>query len=146
MEPTVLLGEHVIVDDSFYRARAPERGDIVAYTLASDPRTTLLKRIVGLPFETIEIRHKFVFVNAQRIGESYVEHRDAADYTGTSKAEPFKSRDSFGPVKLGMEQYFVLGDNRDQSRDSRYDGPIRRGQIIGKVVIIKGSKRFRQLN
>ena len=144
MEPTVLRGEHVIVNDSAYRTQPPERGDIIAYTLASDPSTIFLKRIVGLPFETVEIRHKVVYVNGRRMGESYVEHRDSADYAGTKKAEPFKSRDSFGPLKLGMDQYFVLGDNRAQSMDSRYHGPVRRAQIIGKVDRTMGGKRFRQ--
>jgi len=142
MEPTVMHGDHVIVNELAYRTSQPSRGDIVVYTFASDPKNNLLKRIVGLPFETIAIKHKQLYVNGRKMGESYVQHRDNDDYTETSKPEPFKSRDSFGPQKLGMDEYFVLGDNRDQSMDSRYHGPVRRRNIVGKVERTQGTTRF----
>jgi len=135
-------GDHVIVNELAYRTSQPSRGDIVVYTFASDPKNNLLKRIVGLPFETIAIKHKQLYVNGRKMGESYVQHRDNDDYTETSKPEPFKSRDSFGPQKLGMDEYFVLGDNRDQSMDSRYHGPVRRRNIVGKVERTQGTTRF----
>ena len=100
----------------------------------------MMKRIVGLPLEKMEIRHKVLYVNSKPLSEPYVVHSDPTDNTGASK-EPYKSRDTLGPITLAFNEYFILGDNRDSSNDSRYHGPVRRSALVGKVTL--GMTRFR---
>ena len=138
MEPTILRGDHVAVDETSYRSSRPARGDIISYKDPLSPETALVKRIVALPLETVEIRHKQLFVNGRPLEEPYVVHRDERDYSGAS-TEPYKSRDSFGPISLALTEYFVLGDNRDSSMDSRYHGAVSGMLVIGKVIKIRGS-------
>ena len=144
MEPTIMRGEQIVVDDTAYRGRRPKRGDIVAYRIAAYPQKIMAKRVVALPLETVEIQHKALYVNGAVATEPYVVHSDTSDYTGESK-EPFKSRDSFAPLRLAMNEYFILGDNRDSSADSRYHGPVRASQLIGRVVAVRGPAGERQL-
>ena len=144
MEPTVLRDERVLVDEAAYRVSMPARGDIVVYRSPLSSETLLLKRIVGMPGETVEIKHKSLFINGVKLHEQYAVHTDSADYTGTNKLEPYRSRDSFGPLKLGLMEYFVLGDNRDTSMDSRYHGAVPRTSLIGKVSKAIGKAGVRE--
>ena len=146
MEPAIRRGEQVVVNELAYKTALPERGDIIAYQSPADAKVILLKRVIALPFETVELRHKSVYINGQRLGEGYVTHSDPTDYTGTKKPEPFRSRDAFGPLKLAMNEYFVLGDNRDQSSDSRFQGPIPRRLIIGRAERVLRSNGLRELH
>ena len=137
MDPTIKRGEHVVVNEAAYRSARPKRGDVVAYRNPSSPETVMVKRVVGLPLEKVEIRHKTLFVAGKALAETYVVHRDETDHTGATE-EPFKSRDSFGPISLALNQYFVLGDNRDSSMDSRYHGPVSASALAGQVVKVRG--------
>ena len=129
MEPTVLLGDHVIVDKSAYAFSEPKRGDIVFYT-ATDPSPIIfMKRIVGMPGETIEIRNREVFINGKKIDEPYVQFlrpSTGATFNGNSVA----------PTVIPADTYFLLGDNRDNSLDSRFIGPVQRRQFLGKAKTI----------
>jgi signal peptidase I len=145
MQPTILRNEHVQVDEEAYSSGGPRRGDIVAYHLPTNPETLLVKRVIGLPGETVEIRRKSVIINGVPLAEAYAVHTDPQDYSGTTKPEPYKSRDSFGPSKLGITEYFVLGDNRDSSMDSRYHGAVDRGLLNGKVIKIAGDAGVREV-
>jgi signal peptidase I len=145
MEPTILQNEVVQVDEDAFNSVGPQRGDIVTYHLPPNPQTLLVKRVVGLPGETIEIRRKSVFINGVPLAEAYAVHTDPQDHSGTTKPEPYKSRDTFGPSKLGLTEYFVLGDNRDTSMDSRYHGPVDRGLLKGKVIKIAGDTGVREV-
>jgi signal peptidase I len=130
MEPTVLLGDDVVVDKSAYAFSEPKRGDIVFYRATQRPEMILMKRIVGLPGETIEIRNKEVFVDGKKIDEPYVQFlRPSAD-DGTFNG------DSVGPTVIPPDAYFLLGDNRDNSNDSRFMGPVQRQQFLGKAKTI----------
>jgi signal peptidase I len=145
MEPTILQNERVQVDEEAFNSAGPQRGDIVAYHLPANPETLLVKRVVGLPGETVEIRRKAVLINGAPLAEAYAVHTDPQDYSGTTKGEPYKSRDSFGPFKLDLTEYFVLGDNRDLSMDSRYHGAVARGLLKGKVIKVAGEAGIREV-
>lgn len=117
MEPNLHENERLIIDKLSYQLRAPQRHDIVVLDLPHMDEL-LVKRIIGLPGELVEIRHGEVFVNGEPI------------------AEPFPHDLGFQsspPVILGPLTYFVLGDNRENSNDSRAFGPIRRDTIVGRV-------------
>jgi signal peptidase I len=129
MEPTVLVGDHVVVDKSAYAFSEPKRGDIVFFRATEHPETIFMKRIVGMPGETIEIRNKEVFVNGKKIDEPYVQ------FLRPSTGATFNG-DSVAPTVIPAEAYFLLGDNRDNSLDSRFIGPVLRRQFLGKAKTI----------
>jgi len=129
MEPTVLIGDHVVVDKSAYAFSEPKRRDIAFYRATQRSQTISMKRIVGMPGETIEIRNREVFINGKKIDEPYVQFlRPSTDGTfpGVSMA----------PTIIPPDAYFLLGDNRDNSADSRFIGPVQRRQFLGKAQTI----------
>ena len=129
MEPTVLVGDHVVVDKTAYALSEPKRGDIVFYKANQHPQTIFMKRIVGMPGETIEIRNREVFVNGKKIDEPQVQFlRSSTDGTFNG--------DSVAPTVMPADAYFLLGDNRDNSLDSRFMGPVQRRQFLGKAKTI----------
>ena len=119
MQPNLHEGEYTIVDKIAYQLHAPERGDIVVFERPGQP--DLIKRVIGLPGETIEIRGGQVFINGSPIAEPYI----------TTPAT-----DSMGPQTLEPDHYFVMGDNRNNSSDSRSFGPISAQVIVGRAWII----------
>jgi len=128
MEPTFDDHEYLIIDELSYRFRAPVRGEVVVFRYPLDPRQYFIKRIVGLPGETIRVSDsKIVIVNA--------EHPDgfALDETGYLSADTITHGDR--TVVLGADEYFVLGDNRTASLDSRTFGPLPAKHIVGRVWI-----------
>jgi len=120
MEPSVHPGQYVLVDKVSYRLGEPQRGDVIVfnYPLATD--RDFIKRIVGLPGETVSITGGAVQINGQPITEPYIAAPSAAS----------------GAWTLGPAQYFVMGDNRNSSSDSRSWGPLERQYLIGKAVMI----------
>ena len=117
MEPNLHQNERLIVDKLSYRVRAPERGDIVVVD-RPDMEEMLVKRIVALPGEQVEIRRGVVYVNGAPISEPFA--HDMTEY-------------DMPRITLGPLSYFVLGDNRGNSNDSRSFGPVTRDQILGRV-------------
>lgn len=113
------------------QSRSPRQGDIVVFRFPRDESRDFIKRIIGFPGDTVEIRDKQVFVNGAPLREDYAAHDDARILSGD--VDP---RDNFGPITLSSGQFFVLGDNRDHSHDSRYFGPVRIGAIEGKARTI----------
>lgn len=112
-------GDHAIFSRSF---DGPVRGDIVVFHYPPDPSMSYIKRIIGLPNEELEIRDGKVLINGQSIAEPYL-----ADRLNVS-ARPY------GPLKIPVDNYFVMGDNRDNSSDSRIWGPLPRKFIYGRFV------------
>ena len=102
-----------------------------------------MKRIVGLPGETIEIRDKQLFVNGSPLAEPYVHHEDREIYPRNDMLpEPYRSRDQFGPLTIPASHYFMLGDNRDRSHDSRWWGALPAKNVIGRAVLVGMGWRF----
>jgi len=117
MEPNLSPHQRLIVEKFSYRLRAPDRNDIVVVDLPQID-DMLVKRVVGLPGETIEVRRGFVYVNGELLAEPFPHDVDHA---------------TMAPMRLDQHQYFVLGDNRDNSNDSRIFGPVSDERIVGRV-------------
>ena len=110
------------------------RGDIVVFKYPDEPERDFIKRVIGLPGETIELRNKKVYVNGQPLEEPYVHFLEPAH--NAQEVTSFDVRERYGPVTVPAGQYFVMGDNRDNSQDSRYWGFLRRDYVKGKALLI----------
>lgn len=123
MVPTLAYGDNLIVDKISYRFRDPERFDIIVFPSPDEPGKNYIKRIIGLPGETVQIDGDVIYINGQLLEENY--GAEPMQYSGTAQEG----------VILGEDEYFVLGDNRNVSKDSRYDivGNISRDDIIGRA-------------
>lgn len=125
MEPTFSSNQYLIVDELSYRLGKPERGDVVILRPPLDSSKFYIKRIVGLPNETVEITDGIVKITADYNQLGFILNEDYVTYT---------KGDSLN-VKLGSDEYFVMGDNRAASSDSRAWGPVEEKSIIGKAFI-----------
>lgn len=125
MEPNFSSGEYLLIDEVSYHFGEPSRGDVVIFRYPKNPSRTFIKRVVGLPGEKVQIKDGEVtisnldFPKGKKLNESYIEENTPGD----------------AEVSLKEDEYFVLGDNRDHSSDSRKWGAISREDIIGKVWI-----------
>jgi signal peptidase I len=119
MEPTLVQDERLIVSKLSYRLHEPQRGDIIVFHDPQEPSRNLIKRIIGLPGEIIEINSGQVFVNGQQLDEPYLN-------SPSLRAEPQT------PIPEGT--YFVMGDNRNNSSDSRSWGVLAKDRIVGKAA------------
>ena len=138
MEPTLGMGDVVFVR----RGSAVARGDLTAFHYPLEPKTIFLKRVIAVPGDVVEIRDKEVILNGKKIEEPYAQHVDGMLYLPNPELpEPYRSRDQFGPVKVPPDSYFMLGDNRDRSSDSRYWGFVPRNLVVGKVAVAISAKR-----
>lgn len=124
MEPTLHNGERLLVDKLTYRFRPPNRGEIVVFQYPADPRRRFIKRIIGVPGDTIEIHDNVVYLNGIPLQEEYVQGP-------TRWMHP-------GPVTVPPDHYFVLGDNRLNSDDSRFQdvGFVPRRNVVGRAVFV----------
>ncbi|MBQ3058922.1 MAG: signal peptidase I [Desulfovibrio sp.] len=109
----------------FYEGRQPERGDIIIFEYPKDPSVDFIKRVVGLPGDVIEVRNKQFYRNGEPVSESYVQ------FTDPHRQEAV--RDNYGPVTVPPGKYFVMGDNRDNSMDSRFWGFVDKDAIRAKA-------------
>ena len=149
MEENLLIGDHLLVNKfvlgpsiaAAERALLPlgtiRRGDVIVFKYPEDPDRDFIKRVVGLPGETLELRAKKVYIDGMPLDEPYAHYleplrtsRDLQEVTS------FDVRDQYGPVTVPTDQYFVMGDNRDNSQDSRYWGFLPRGFVKGKALVI----------
>jgi signal peptidase I len=131
MSPTLENGDHFIAKLEKYGDRVPRRGDIIVFPYPEDRSVSFVKRVIGLPGERIEIKDKVVFINDQRLADPWGEYKGKVTFP--SDVNP---RDSFGPVDIPEGAVFVLGDNRDNSFDSRFWGHVETKDIEGKAVFI----------
>ncbi len=126
MMPTLLVGDHILVDKTV-SGEDVKRGDIIVFKWPKDTRKSFVKRVVGVSGDKIEIRDKQLYINGNLLKEDYVIHT----YDSIRK-----ERDNFGPVTVPNDSLFMLGDNRDNSYDSRMVGFVNYHMVEGKVIKI----------
>jgi signal peptidase I len=143
MIPTLLIGDYLLVnklaygiknpikDDFIYFWKFPKRQEIVVFTYPQNKKLDFIKRVIGLPGDTVQIVNKKVYVNGKLLNEPYVQFSDPEIYP-----QEISPRDNYGPIKVPPEHIFVLGDNRDQSYDSRFWGFVPIKYLKGKALII----------
>jgi signal peptidase I len=130
MSPTLLNGDHVLVKKRLFY-RGTERGDIIVFRFPGDPSREFMQRAVAVEGDTIESGNKIIYVNGKTVQEPYIQHIDPSLQSRESSP-----RDNFGPLAVPSNKCFALGDNRDQSYDSRYWGYVDLKDIEGKAVVI----------
>jgi signal peptidase I len=124
MEPSLRIGDHLLVTKLIHE---PQRGELIIFPFPGDPTQTFVKRIIGLPGDRISIQNKTVIRNGAPLIESYAEHRD-------NIIQP--QRDNFQEVVVPDGSYFVLGDNRDRSLDSRFWGFVPKASVLGRPWLV----------
>jgi signal peptidase I len=126
MEPTFYDGDYLIIDEITYQFRGPQRGEAIVFSYPNDPSQKYIKRIVGLPAETIVIEDGQITIYTDGLPQSL----DESDYLPESYTTSGDLE-----IRLDNNEYFVLGDNRAVSSDSRRWGPLPEGNIIGRVFL-----------
>jgi signal peptidase I len=139
MIPTLVIGDHILVNKFIYGTNIPftheeilvfddpERGDIIVFEYPRNPERDFIKRIIGVGGDKIEIKDKKIFINGEPMDDPWGSFTDPTIR---------KQRDNFGPIVVPEGKYFVMGDNRDNSHDSRFWGFVSRDQIKGEAFII----------
>jgi signal peptidase I len=145
MENNLLVGDHLLVNKFAYAPtltalertllpiRQVHRGDVIVFKYPVEPDRDFIKRVIGLPGETLEVKRKEVYINGKPLTEPYVHFIRPLSPEG---AESLDVRDDFGPVTVPPDQYFMMGDNRDNSQDSRFWGFMPADYIKGKALMI----------
>ncbi len=149
MENNLLIGDHLLVnklvlgptESSIERGLLPtgtiHRGDVIVFKYPEDPNRDFIKRVIGLPGETLELREKKVYINGVPLVEPYAHYlQPAAEESDLHEVTSFDLRERYGPVTVPPNQYFVMGDNRDNSQDSRYWGFLPRHYVKGRALMI----------
>lgn len=129
MVPALLPGDHVIAHRAAYHTTQPQRGEIIVYRYPDENGKLFIHRVIGVPGDRIAIRQQVVEVNEEALTEPSVLHTDGPGIAGDV-------RDNLGPLTVPPDTYFVLGDNREQSLDSRFLGPVGKEHILGQAVFI----------
>ncbi|MEW6571264.1 MAG: signal peptidase I [Nitrospirota bacterium] len=143
MIPTLLIGDHILVNKFMYGTKIPftdnkvlaikkpENGDIIVFKYPENPKKDFIKRVIAVEGDVIQARNKIIYVNGRPINEPYAHH-----YDKNIRMAGYDPRDNFGPLLVPEGKVFVMGDNRDQSYDSRYWGFVDLRAIKGKAFII----------
>ncbi len=121
MEPTLLPHDRVLVSKILYRLHDPARGDVIVLRYPRNQERNYIKRVIGLSGETIQVKDGKVYVNGQPIHEMYLNGTIAGEY---------------GPFKVPADSVFVMGDNRNNSEDSRSFGPLKKSLVVGRAVLV----------
>jgi signal peptidase I len=149
MENNLLIGDHLLVNKFVFgpaetaleRALLPvrpiKRLEIIVFKYPEEPDRDYIKRVIGLPGETVEVREKKVYINGTALDEPYVHFLQPPAATSEfHEVTSFDVRERYGPVTVPANHYFMMGDNRDNSQDSRYWGFLPRENIKGKSLVI----------
>ncbi|MDD5343847.1 MAG: signal peptidase I [Smithella sp.] len=143
MVPTLLVGDHILVNKFLYGIKIPllrrtiipvsnpQRSDIVVFIYPNDRSKDFIKRVIGVAGDKIEIKNKKIFINDKEYKDSYGIYSDNVIYPAS-----IQNRDNFGPVTVPEKSIFVMGDNRDESLDSRFWGFVNLKDVEGKAFII----------
>jgi signal peptidase I len=147
MESTLLVGDYLIANRMSYVVKVPltdivvltlgepERGDVIIFRFPEDRSKDFVKRVIAKKGDVVEIKDKVLYVNGQRV-QIGAAHFDDSRVIPASLAP----RDNFGPVTVPKDSYFVMGDNRDNSYDSRFWGFLKKRDLVGKAEIIYFSR------
>lgn len=142
MEDTLAIGDHLLVskfiygtkipftDSQIIKVRDPRQGDVIVFEYPEDPSKDFIKRVVGTPGDVVEGRDKKVYVNGRLYQNPHEVHKEK-----DTIPKEMNPRDTFGPVTVPANSYFVMGDNRDRSYDSRFWGFVTRDKIKGLAFI-----------
>ncbi len=145
MEPTLLVGDHILVNKFVYGIRvpiannvivpvkSPKQFDIIVFQYPRDRSVDYIKRVIGLPLQKIQIVDKKIYVNDKLLKDPYGYYSDPRIVPGP--------RDNFGPVVVPADHYFAMGDNRDNSSDSRFWGFVPSRDLVGEAFVIYWSWR-----
>jgi signal peptidase I len=150
MEPNLLIGDHLLVNKFVFaptattrlqRALLPvgtiARRDVIVFKYPEEPDRDFIKRVIGLPGDTVELREKKVYVNGTALEEPYAHFLEQPGGSGEfHEVTSFDVRERYGPVTVPADHFFVMGDNRDNSQDSRYWGFLPRDYVKGKALLI----------
>ena len=149
MEENLLIGDHLLVNKFVFGPTATpiergvlpvgriRRGDVIVFKYPEEPERDFIKRVIGLPGETVELREKRVFINGTRLDEPYVHFlQPPGQNSEFHEVTSFDVRERYGPVTVPPTHFFVMGDNRDNSQDSRYWGFLPRDYVKGKALVI----------
>jgi len=120
MEPNFHQGDYLLVDELSFRFREPRRGEVIVFKYPPRPQLRYIKRIIGLPGDEVVIKNGLVLINGKILDES-------------KYLPPNTKTEGYVEIKLKENEYFVLGDNRGASSDSRFWGPLRKENIVGRV-------------
>ncbi len=147
MKPTLLVGDHILVNKFIYGIKlrvpfsslnytlipisSPKRNDVVVFIYPVDPKKDFIKRVIGLPGDTVQIKDKKIYINHLPMADPHGVHSDQMIIP-----EVEQPRDNTGPIIVPPNKLFVMGDNRDESYDSRYWGFVDQKEIIGQAFII----------
>lgn len=142
MEDTLVIGDHLLVSKFIYgtkipftsksiiKIRDPRRGDVIVFEYPEDPSKDFIKRVIGTPGDVVEGKDKKVYVNGKLYENPHEVHKEKEVIP-----KEMNPRDTFGPVTVPVDSYFVMGDNRDRSYDSRFWGFVSRSKIKGLAFI-----------
>jgi signal peptidase I len=145
MEPNLLVGDHLLVNKFIFAPTASSaerlllpmrfirRGDIVVFKFPEEPERDFIKRVIGLPGDTVELRSRQVHINGERIDEPYAHYLFPQ---GQEDDGVFDVRERYGPVTVPAGHFFMMGDNRDNSQDSRYWGFLPEHYVKGRALMI----------
>jgi signal peptidase I len=164
MERTLLAGDFLFVNKAVYGAQipgtnarlpgfnTPHRGDVIVFAYPKDPTLSYVKRVIGAPGDVVEMRQGQVYVNGRGLEEPYVQRKDPLhdgfdpefnwqrEYlvrrTDEQRRRYHPTRDTWGPLRIPEDKYFVLGDNRDNSADSRYWGFVDASAVKGRPLVV----------
>jgi signal peptidase I len=135
MEDTLLIGDYIMVNRFVYAPtlfdweksllpiRDVRRGDVIVFKYPPEPEVDYIKRVVGLPGDKVELRDGVLYVNGQAVEENYV-------------TRSYREEEHFGPIEVGADEYFVMGDHRNRSSDSRVWGAVPRPLIKGRALLV----------
>ncbi len=136
MESNLLVGDHLLVNkfvyglhtgflSKFISYKEPQRGDVIVFKYPKDPETAYVKRVIGMPGDKVEMIGRTVHVNGEALKEEYTQY-----------IEPDSIYRHYGPYQVPPDHYFAMGDNRDNSQDSRWWGSVPREYLLGKALVI----------
>jgi signal peptidase I len=145
MEPNLLVGDHLLVNKflfapvasdverSILAMRPIRRGDVVVFKYPEEPERDFIKRVIGLPGDTLELRNRQVLINGTAIQEPYAHYLFPIS---EGESDSYDVRAKYGPVTVPEGHYFMMGDNRDNSQDSRYWGFLPANYVKGRALMI----------